>query len=453
MDKFLAFPVIAACLFCANPAVAQNLLSNGNLDSPGIHESDLIDDWVLVEGPAGNTATAATFADHTGAGGVGLWYRPFEGTLWNDPRPAVFADLFQDVPATPGALYTMTGWARFEANWPGGLEFLPGDWPPNTPSPTRTEFALEFVDAGATILPQSVVVDLHDDRGQQNDGVWVQHMLMAVAPAGAVTVRVRASMIDGLSPDQNPQSAFVDDFELTSSGEAEARFAVSKDFSDGNPAEVEVTLSCNTGLPLQQTTAIAEGDPVNFVITDYDPGTLDCDVTETVPEGYTASYDNGAGPSPEGCSYEDVLGGQNACVVTNTLDPVEVAVTKTWIDENPQFNALNTASAEWSCDNVASGDSSGALEFFGDDTASFQVFPSWDGGTTCEITEVDVPDGGVETDDSGCASIVVFPGTGGECEIVNTRLYAGIPALDHLGLTVLTLILLVTGWAAFRRPV
>lgn len=219
-----ALTALAVLALAGRTAQAQvNLLVNGSLDMPGQHEQDLATGWTLTESPAGiNTATFATFADHTGSGGVGLWYRGFEGTTFDNPREAVDADLYQTVPGVAGLKYTMTGWARFEANWAGGLDLLPSGgtsgpprWPANTPSPTETIFALEFLDGGNAVLPGSVVVDLHDDLGQTNDGLWHQHILSAVAPAGTVNVRVRASMVDGVNADLNPQSAFVDDFSLT----------------------------------------------------------------------------------------------------------------------------------------------------------------------------------------------------------------------------------------------
>ena len=213
----------ALALVFATPQVwAQNLLVNGGLDLPGLHEQDLVTGWTLTEGPgAVNAATMATFANHTpppippgSTAQVGLWYRAFEGTTFDNPRPAVDADLAQSVPGIPGVTYTMTGWARFETNYAGGLDTLAGRWPAGTPSPTRTEFALEFLDVANAVLPGSVIVDLHDDRGQANDGLWHEHSLTGTAPLGTVAVRVRASMLDGVNSDQNPQSAFVDDFTL-----------------------------------------------------------------------------------------------------------------------------------------------------------------------------------------------------------------------------------------------
>jgi uncharacterized repeat protein (TIGR01451 family) len=79
------------------------------------------------------------------------------------------------------------------------------------------------------------------------------------------------------------------DVEVTTVEAAPATFLVTKNFSDDNPGEVEVTISCNTGLPLMQTHAISEGDPVNFVVGDFESGSMDCEVSESVPLGYSQS--------------------------------------------------------------------------------------------------------------------------------------------------------------------
>ncbi len=253
---------------------------------------------------------------------------------------------------------------------------------------------------------------------------------------------------------------------MTVYGEAEAvdqaRFLVSKDFNDNNEAEVEVTLSCNTGLPLEQTIGISEGSPVNFVIGDFAQGELDCEVTEEVPVGYEASYNNGDTESSVSCSWVDLTGGQYACAIDNDLLPSEVTVTKEWIDENPGFDAQNIAEAYWSCSNAAfcigsvgvngGGCASGYLDFYGNpDDDSFLVYPDWEDGTTCDVVETYVFDGGVEIDDSDCQDIVLFPGDSAECTIVNTRLYEGIPTLSQYGLGLLALMMLGMGFVAVRR--
>jgi hypothetical protein len=206
-------------------SASANLLTNGNLDTPGVHESDVATGWTLIEGPPlANAATFALFADHTGAGGVGLWYRSFEGGLDPAGPSLVSAHLLQVVPGVVGQEYELSAWFRFEAFYSGGVTNLnamgtdasdPSDGPPSS---TQTYLALEFLDAADALLPGSVVLDLRT-TAQTNGGDWLQHTISAVAPGDTVNIQVRASMVDGLlNPGVNPQSAFVDDFTLLASG-------------------------------------------------------------------------------------------------------------------------------------------------------------------------------------------------------------------------------------------
>lgn len=233
-----------------------------------------------------------------------------------------------------------------------------------------------------------------------------------------------------------------------------ATFAVDKDFDDDNPGEVEVTISCNTGLPLEQTTTISEGDGVVFVVDDFADGEMNCEVSESGELlGYESEYDNGTTISEEACVFEGVgLGGGYACTIENTLLAVEVEVSKFWVDENPQFNNDNYTEAIYDCVNEQFGSSAmGSLEFVGqEDVDSFTVFPHWDGSTSCSVTEV-VVEGGVEFDDSDCQDLSVTPGVGASCSLVNTRFYEGIPALDRNGLAILVLLMLGIGFTGLRR--
>ena len=157
-----------------------------------------------------------------------MWFQPFNGT--EAEQEDNFAHLYQDVPGTPGMSYTMTGNALFEDFFPGGVDNLNlevGGVPTGEPfndgpaSPTDAFFALEFLDASDAVLPGSVEIELKA-AGQLSNTMWQEHTLNAVAPAGTTTVRVRASMIDGVyNPLPSPQvfqmSFFVDAFSLTAS--------------------------------------------------------------------------------------------------------------------------------------------------------------------------------------------------------------------------------------------
>jgi len=208
------------------------LLVNGGLDVPGVHEMDVAVGWTLAEGPLNsadppvlaNSATFASFADRVDdpldPDEVGLWLRSFAGGLSATAPPTVFAHLTQSVAGVPGLTYNMSAWSRFETHYAGGVANLNDGATPETPtdgpaSPTDTFLALEFLGVGNAVLGGSVVKELSAD-GQLNDGMWRQHLLSGVAPAGTLLVQVRGSMIDGvLNPGVNPQSAFLDDFSLT----------------------------------------------------------------------------------------------------------------------------------------------------------------------------------------------------------------------------------------------
>jgi hypothetical protein len=250
--------------------------------------------------------------------------------------------------------------------------------------------------------------------------------------------------------------------------ESRATFNVNKYFDDNNPAEVAVTISCDTGLPLEQTKMISRGHPVEFVVVDFDDGELDCDITEATPLGYSANYEsNGGLDSDNGvaaCRYNAVGFEEDfTCDINNSLNQVGIVVRKIWIDDNPQFNTPNYARARWNCYNSGydsgaddaaffgcDGDTCGSLSFYGaDSTDSFSVYPDWDGSTYCTVEER-VFESGVETS-SNCGRLYVAPGQGNACTITNTRFYEGIPTLSQYGLAILALLMLGMGMVGFRR--
>lgn len=246
----------------AGAAQAQNLLTNPSLEFPGITgggDDSFPAGWEINESlPTLNSESLAEPAffghrDYTGDGGNGegrfwmYWFKPYIGT--QQMQPDNFAHIFQDVAGTPGMRYTMTGYAAFEMFYPGAVDKLNLNTEPATngapfddglDSPTDTYFALEFLNSTGDVLAGSVEIELKAN-GQTGgtmdnwtDADWRQHTLSAVAPAGTVEVRVRASMIDAVGNPSlpNPQvfnmSAFVDAFSLT----AEAVAGIDGDFDN-----------------------------------------------------------------------------------------------------------------------------------------------------------------------------------------------------------------------------
>lgn len=258
-----------------------------------------------------------------------------------------------------------------------------------------------------------------------------------------------------------------------------ATFNVTKDFSDNNPEAVRVVIECNTGLPLMQEAEVSEfGNPftvISFIVQSYEVGALNCEVFEDpVPAGYEPDHEADEDPvdaiaasvtdDDVGCYYDGIQTGNFYCDITDTLLPVEVVVNKEWIDENPGFNNPTWVEITFSCnapivDDCESGQE-GGCGFAGDEDSVeayidpnypgvFSVLPHWDGSTVCSATEE--PEAGVIQDQDDCASIPLAPGQGGECTIVNTRFYEGIPTLSQYGLMILSLLMLGVGMIAFRR--
>lgn len=242
------------------------------------------------------------------------------------------------------------------------------------------------------------------------------------------------------------------------SPEPRATFLVVKEFSDANPAEVEVRISCNTGLPLEQTVDVSMGNPVEFVVVDFDSGELDCFVAEVVPAGYSVTYlavalglqgnaESDNTDPDRGCRFTEIPhSGQFQCEVSNSLDDVPVTVHKQWVYENSDGNEIDDRFAvSLTCDDVSFGGGFGS----GNATFTFFVLPHYL-GSTCTVTET-VFDSAVESDGSDCAVIEIGLGQGAECTIVNTVFFEGIPTLGRYGLAALAVLMLGIGLAAFRR--
>lgn len=210
-------------LVAAPAASAQNLLTNGNLDK--LQMVEIVPGFFLpkpaswantgfrtITGPYEDEMNSEPWAGPaptpvTNDGVVnppphnlpdwGVFFKPFTGNATNG---AATGHLSQDVLATPGKTYTMTGWAGAEQN-----ALMAG-----------AEFAMEFRTGGGVILSTvtlNLLPTLFVDNGQPFD--YKKYTLTGTAPANTAIVRVRASMIGAMANPQGGGQAFVvDDFRL-----------------------------------------------------------------------------------------------------------------------------------------------------------------------------------------------------------------------------------------------
>ena len=231
-----------------------------------------------------------------------------------------------------------------------------------------------------------------------------------------------------------------------------ARILVQKDFVDDNTQPVDVHISCNSGLPLEQDFTISEGEIVIFVLDSFEDGVPDCVVTESVPNGYTVEYyDHEANFSLDNCSFEDVPHGADyACYIRNTPAAVDVTVNAVWVFEGDQHDIPELADATLYCDPVAFGESEWGWGIDGDTTFTASIYPAWDGGTECTVS-YEAYSSAVEA--SGCETPleVTVGGEGASCTITFTVFFEGIPAVNRYGLAMLALLMLGVAYVGFRR--
>ena len=220
MRRHLSLPVFAAVSVAgvlsvgAVPASAQ-LLTNGNLDQT--YQQEIVPgfflpkpaNWVnegtrTITGPYEDEMSSETFAGGaptpvTGTTDYGVFFKPFSGGGANGPATG---HLYQDNPATPGTLYTLTGWAGAEPNFLGGAQM-----------------AVEFLDSSGTEIAGSGTelnlrtAGLLTPNGQPFN--YKLYTVSALAPAGTTSVRARVSMINATAnPEGGGQAFVVDDFSL-----------------------------------------------------------------------------------------------------------------------------------------------------------------------------------------------------------------------------------------------
>jgi hypothetical protein len=232
-----------------------------------------------------------------------------------------------------------------------------------------------------------------------------------------------------------------------------ASFRVTKTFSDGRNDDVQVTLTCNSGTPLQQSFVISGGGPgVNFVLSDIQGEDTVCEVTESNgPPGYTPEFNSG-----NGCTWQGVIADQYSCEIHNAAEPATFTVTQQWIIDGAVLEEPQTVSAvSIFCDKAISGgffngseyEFSGTLS--GDDAFLQVTVDTTTGPATCRA-ESDPVDSGVESE-SDCGPVTIAAGGSASCTITYTLFFEGIPSLDNAGRLALALLMLGVGIITLRR--
>lgn len=296
-------------------------------------------------------------------------------------------------------------------------------------------------------------------------------------PPGGYYETGNTCTVDGI--DLTPDSDDPRTCEITNSP-TRATFKVTKFFADGNNIdEIEVSIDCNTGLILDQDKDLGHNGSVEFVVTSFDEGTLNCTITEDGLAGYAGEYTAIGDPNVVNdisCEYLAVGGGDAyECEIVNTPLPVTVNVYKDWVFEGTTAPDIDTYIEVWmwctsevvSADCGAVGPASDSpvdspaggagYEWWGachwdfgqnDIGVVFEVVPDFP-QTSCYIYE-NTYDNAIEQS-NGCGEFNLKANQGFDCVITNTVFFEGIPTLSQYGMALLALLMLGVGFVSFRR--
>ncbi len=113
-----------------------------------------------------------------------------------------------------------------------------------------------------------------------------------------------------------------------------AVFKVTKYFVGGGETDrARVSIACNTGLVLQDSRELAHAESLEFVVSGFADGHLDCHITETDHAGYMADFhDVTAGIHGDAaCSYNGIAAGSRfECEITNTVFGEGIPTLSQW---------------------------------------------------------------------------------------------------------------------------
>jgi hypothetical protein len=150
------------------------------------------------------------------------------------------ARLSQMVPAAAGQTYSFQGTSTFEDNYSGFVTTLDPESPFGAiPSPTTSTFRMEFLDSGGNVIGTPASLNLRTE--QTFPGFPVVHSpVVAQAPAGTANVRVVAEALNmawnGNAANMGAlQSAFYNDFSLTTAANPSNQLLTNGDLNQGAP--------------------------------------------------------------------------------------------------------------------------------------------------------------------------------------------------------------------------
>jgi hypothetical protein len=228
----------------------------------------------------------------------------------------------------------------------------------------------------------------------------------------------------------------------------QALLTIDARFEKSRLVELELELMCNSGKPRSEYNTLANDGSFNWTIEFPPNAPTVCQLVARLPAGYSATY-SAAGDSPsksgsDGCQYRRITAGdQNQCRVEVTQDPVRLEVYLEWVgasgDEPDVRVSLECESGEYSGYRYVNAGSPDGWDIR-------DIDPE---GILCNVSE-EVRET-FRPDIIDCQGLLILPGKGEACTLINTKIVKRIEMLNRYGKVIMILLVLAVGLVAARR--
>lgn len=229
-----------------------------------------------------------------------------------------------------------------------------------------------------------------------------------------------------------------------------ANFDLNLQFEPELVGEVEIEMLCNAGEPRRQRIQATLPGIKRLNLNRFNDREPICQVRALVVDGYEVEYQSASEDrhkaDEHGCHFMTVSRDQiYACRINIVQIPVPLVVYKKWVGASGHEPGV---AIQLVC---------GERTFAETRLINRNVPGGWEvgdinvDGQICDVHEK--PGDTFIADESDCQGLMLLPGRGAECTMVNTKIVKRIEMLNRYGIAIMILVMLVAGLVAVRRYV
>jgi len=227
-----------------------------------------------------------------------------------------------------------------------------------------------------------------------------------------------------------------------------AVISVDARFQNSRLPALDLELSCNQGRSGKEAKNLVKDEVFDWQTAPLPEGKINCQLLALLPAGYSASYyingENQARPGGKGCQFNRIAPAEhNQCRVVIAQDPVKLMVYLEWIGPSGEEEDVRVS---LECE---SGDYAGNRYVNAGKPDGWEIRDIDPEGILCNVSE-EVRDN-FRPDIIDCQGLLVLPGKGEECTLINTKIVKRIEMLNRYGKIVMILLVLGIGLAAVKR--